>query len=254
MAETSWEMSALEFVVAWESLGRGRLPFPLAFREHRARSEQDLERRRAEAAEVLRDRYGDDLYRALATLAEPVVRVAVCGFAGPHSERMIRAHAGIGHRTSVAVVQAPGSGPDSGGDVVLSEHVGSGASSALVAAMPGVGAGRDRGIAVPRNRSAGPDGGTGAETDPDEAALFFNRAHSSFGEIAVARAGGGGSRTPLDGTVLQWIDYADDGRYLILHTQEIVARPASAGAVATEIDRLVRGVLEEQARQADGRA
>lgn len=252
MAETSWELSALEFVAAWKQLGGKRMPFPIAFREYRAPSEQDLDapshgdgQRHDTATDRLRIRHGIGLLEAIELLISPIVRVAVCGFEGPHSERMIRAHAAIGRKLSAVIVQAPGPRPDSGGDVVISSHLGAAASCALVAAMPTVHAGRHEGISLPRNRSSISAGlQAKVEVEPEDAAEFCNRPHLSFGEIAVSKAHCKNARLPDEGTVVQWIDYADDGRYLIRHSQQLVAKPASPGAVASEIDRLVRAELD----------
>ncbi|NLG54112.1 MAG: hypothetical protein GX542_00425 [Rhodococcus sp.] len=255
MAETSWEMSAFEFVAAWNILGGTRLPFPLAFREYRTPSEQDLPGGE-DASHQLQGSYGNEFFTALELLANPAVRVAICGFEGPHSEGMIRAHAGIGRDLSSVVVQVRGSRPNSGGKVEVSLHQGMEAITQLVKVMPDMPAGTRNEIAIPRTRSSIAErAGSGslpadmpkeAKAKSDEAALFFSQPHSSFGEIAVNLGSAVHSRKPTDGTILQWIDYVDDGRYLIRHTEHIVARPVSPPQVVAEIEALVDQVLKPQ--------
>lgn len=251
VAVTNWRFTALEFSVAWQHMGRDRLPFPLSFLSD-APTEVEDESQRRTAADSVRKQFDDNLYRALAVLAEPLVQVLVCGFDGPSSDRMIRVHAGCNQSFGAVIQQLPGHKLEFGADVVMSLHRVDRVTARVVDALPSVNAGTQKGITVHKSDlRTGQQGSlmqsAGHESARTSAKRFLDRPHTSFGEITIAPGNVFDGQPANGGAIVQWIDYANDGRYLIRNTQTIAAIPASAETMTAEVQRLVGKVLTRQA-------
>ena len=239
MATTTWRFTALQFLLAWESLGRDRLPFPLVFRGG-APLLADFQEERRQAATVVHDQMDDDLYRALQILAEPAARVEVCGHNGPARTHMLRVHAGVDNTAGVVASQLPGRTFDEGGDVILSIHSAANTAPRIAEVLPPVDAGRMRGVVVDK-RDLGPSQGGSVLHEPsyvsaaDEAKKFFDRPYSWYGEITVDKGPAFDGRKDDSGKTFQFVDYVNDGRYLVRKNQSVAAIPASAQTIASEI-------------------
>lgn len=186
MANTNWRFTALEFLVAWQHLGRDRLPFPLTF-VGTAESALEFEEQRRQAAIVVRDRMDDNLYRALTALAEPLARVEVCGFNGPQRTSMIRVHAGVDNSIGAVAAQQPGPTFDVGTDIFLSLHSTASVGTRIVGVLPPIDAGRLRGITADKNDIVRRPKTTSVLSDGQqlspgaEARRFFDRAYNTYG-------------------------------------------------------------------------
>lgn len=246
---TSWRLSAFEFAVAWEHMGRDRLPFPLTYRGD-AETADEFDAQRRIAAESVRQQFDDNLHRALAVLAEPLVRVSVCGFEGPVGDRMVRIHGGVDRVVGALAVQLPGPELEVGADVLLSLHRREAFESQVVGAMPSTAPGRGRGLRVDKS-DLNSGGAVSVLRSPnyvsprEEASRFFNRPHAGFGEITVGEGQKRHGRNAPDGQILQWIDYVDDGRYLVRNTATITAVPGTRDTMTAELRRTVGYVLAD---------
>jgi hypothetical protein len=251
-----WRFTALEFDVLWRQLGRDRLPYPMGFRGD-AGTEQDFRAQRAAAARRILPHLDDTLHTALTALAEPTVRVEVCGFHGRGAATMVRAHAGVRGEHAALVSQDPGADLDAGGDVVLSALPAARVAAGIAAVLPWVRRGTGRGVAsVHPSRTARADGplmrsatGRGLEEAHDG---FFDRPRTGFGEIGVFAGPAFDWRPTGDGHVVHWMDFEHDGRYLVRGTGAVSALPATADDIECAVRRLTglaRGEGDRRGRQ-----
>lgn len=251
MSQGPWRLTALEFAVLWERLGRDRLPYPFGFRGT-AETDAQFRAQRADAARRVLAQVDAPMYEALAALAEPAVRIELCGLhrVGPGSS-MVRVHAGIRHARATVAVQQPGADLHTGADVVLTAVAPAEVGAALAQAIPQVDAGRGRGVSVPRSTVPGasvmrPAGRRRASEQRDE---FFARPRTGFGEVGVV-AGPAYDSTPRgEDRGFHWVDFAGDGRYLVRGAETVHARPAGGADIAAQVQRLVAGADATRAVQ-----
>ncbi|MFE3293221.1 ESX secretion-associated protein EspG [Rhodococcus sp. NPDC059234] len=238
-----WRFTALEFDVLWRHLGRDRLPYPMRFRGEAATEDDFQQQRRAAARRVL-PRLDEALHAALSALASPIVRVEVCGFHGRGLESTVRAHAGVSGERAALARQDQGADLDDGGDVVLSAVPAGRVAARIAAVLPSARRGTGRGVAsaISRRRS-GADGSLmlpaarlGHEEACDE---FFARPRTGLGEIGVFAGPALDWRPTAEGRVVQWMDFEDDGRYLVGGTDAVSAVPAGGDEIASEVGRLI---------------
>ncbi|QCQ92359.1 ESX secretion-associated protein EspG [Rhodococcus sp. SGAir0479] len=241
VAGDRWRFTGLEFQVLWRHLGLDRLPYPLRYRPA-AETQDELDRRRREAATSALARVTDTLYLQLAVLAEPTVRVEVFGFTGAQ-RTPVRMHAGIGGGRGVLAVQVPGPDTDTGGDVVLHAAGASRIPDAIAAALPAVPPGamaplrfRRSDLQAGRGTVLAPAGATGIRHD---ALALLKRPRTGLGEITAFAGAAYDSRPTDDGVALHWMDYADDGRYTFREATDIAVTPASETQLAADIRQLV---------------
>lgn len=244
MSQGPWRLTALEFAVLWERLGRDRLPYPFAFRGTAA-TEAQFRAQRAVAARRALAQVDAPMYEALAALAEPAVRVELCGLhrVGPGSS-MVRAHAGIRCGRATVAVQQPGDDLHTGSDVVLTAVAAAEVGAALAQAIPQVEAGRRRGVSVPRSTAPGasvmrPAGRRRASEQRDE---FFARPRTGFGEVGIVAGPAYDSSPRGEVRDFHWIDFAGDGRYLVRGAETVHATPAGGADFAAQVHRLVAEV------------
>lgn len=241
MSHGPWRLTALEFAVLWERLGRDRLPYPFGFRGT-AETDTQFRDQRADAARRVLAQVDAPMYEALAALAEPVVRIELCGLhrCGAGSS-MVRVHAGIRHARATVAVQRPGADLHTGADVVLTAVAPVEVGVALAQTIPRVEAGRRRGVSVPRSTAPGASvmRPAGRRRASEQRGEFFARPRTGFGEVSVV-AGPAYDSTPRgDDRCFHWVDFAGDGRYLVRGTETVRARPAGGTDIAALVQRLV---------------
>ncbi|MGB6052879.1 MAG: ESX secretion-associated protein EspG [Rhodococcus sp. (in: high G+C Gram-positive bacteria)] len=245
----SWTLGGLEFRMLMEHAGRDRLPFPIQF-QPTADSAADYHRQRHEAAESVARMMDDDLRLAIHTLVTPNVRVEVVGHrsSSPISTEKIRGHAARGHEIAVVATQQPADTDRSGGAVTLSLLEPFRAVAAVLKVLPPA----DGGTA-PRMDVAYADASVetqsplvrraGRRTDEDRYEALFSRAPTCAGEILVCTGSAADNRLEESTTGVNWVDFADDGRYLIRHGAKLCVLPASTPQLVTEIAGLVGEAL-----------
>ncbi|MGW6378987.1 ESX secretion-associated protein EspG [Rhodococcus sp. NPDC055112] len=242
MSAGRWRLTALEFTVLWEQFGRDRLPYPFQFLGTAATDEEFLADRRA-AAQRVGPMLDEGLYEALVALAEPVVRVELCGFRGAGLESMVRMHAGIRHSVAAVAVQLPGTDLHAGADILLASAPAAQVGTFVAQSIPSVTAGRRRGVSVPR--SVAPVGGgslmqsASRARGNEERDEFFRRPRTGLGEVTVFAGPAYDNRPTGDGQGFHWMDFANDGRYLVRGSDIVSALPARSEDIAAEVQRLV---------------
>jgi hypothetical protein len=245
----NWTLSGAEFAVLWGAMDRETLPGSIGYRTHSATAEQyraELERASAAVAAKL----SDNLYSALVALALSEARLSVYGGIGPKLERPIRIHAAIRQRVGVLLVQ-------SDDDSVAVRRVGADRVPGLLTeALPRLGPGRGRRLRArltelrPRTdeeylrdvsylREVG-------STRPSQAQLvrrFMARERMCRGSIEI-QPGPALDNRPIEGTImLSFMDYADDGRYLVRTEDDVITiEPVDQVALAEHIRLAVGSV------------
>ncbi|MFD4181397.1 ESX secretion-associated protein EspG [Rhodococcus sp. NPDC058514] len=242
MSDGRWRLTALEFTVLWERFGRDRLPYPFQFRGTAA-TDDDFRADRRAAARKVAPMLDERLYEALVALAEPAVRVELCGFRGARLESTIRLHAGIRNSVAAVAVQLPGPDPHAGSDILLASAPVTQVGTAVSQSIPPVAAGRRRGVSVPRSVAPVSDGSilqpASRARGNEERDEFFRRPRTGLGEITVFAGPAYDNRPTGDGQGFHWMDFADDGRYLVRGSDIVSALPARGEDIAAEVQRLV---------------
>ncbi|MEV0061719.1 ESX secretion-associated protein EspG [Nocardia sp. NPDC050718] len=214
-----WRLDPHAFAIGVEGHGRDRLPYPLTFRPEFAETlEIHAERRRA-AGLRLQQVYDQRLHRAFRALLEPEVRVEIEGLSGPGQTDVVRVYAGIVEDHAALAVQAHGPTREEGGDLTLSIVPLPELAAEIVAALP-----RVPGGTTPRfqGHRGDLDAATYARhptrlSPAEQTQRFFRRARVGTGEITVYPGFQLDARPTSDGKAFLWLDYPDDGRYLLQH-------------------------------------
>lgn len=217
MSESRWQLGGYEFTLALEAMGRDRLPYPLEYLPPRLAHDDDFQRFRQQCARRLQTVFNEPLYQALIVLLEPEIRVEIYGVHGPQQNTVIRMHAGVVGRIAVLATQLSGPEPKSGGDIVLTQLRSNELAPHLVAGLPRVATGRHQPI---RARRADLDAPVYSRHPTQLSPLedmqrFFRRPRAGTGEITVYPGYTVDTRPTDDGYAFFWLDYPDDGRYLL---------------------------------------
>lgn len=214
-----WQLEADAFAIAVEAHGRDRLPYPLRYQPEIAESLHEYNERRQDAVRRLQARYDEDLHVAFDAVLEPQVRVEIAGLFGPGQEQSVRVYAGIIGDRCTLVVQAPGATRDQGGAVTISTVARAGLAAEIVAVLP-----RMPGGATPRFQGRRRDMETATYarhptrlSPAEQVQRFFRRTRIGTGEITVFPGFQMDARPTDDGKAFLWLDYPDDGRYLLQH-------------------------------------
>ncbi|MFE9784405.1 ESX secretion-associated protein EspG [Nocardia salmonicida] len=236
----TWELTPFEFWVAWETLGRDRMPWPLTFTAGvETQVEFDLECRRA--ADTLIAKMGTDesLYHALHALAHPEIRIELFGHRLDGRTRMIRACATTEASNGVVAAQLPGPEYGQGGNILISLRPAHAITTRLLAILPKTPAGTTGGFNVHRDDfTTTPDPYARHRTPAEQALKFLKRPFTTYAEFRVA-TGPALDGWQEGGTTLQLVDYTNDGRYLIHEGERIEATPATADRIEADLQRLV---------------
>lgn len=218
-ATGGWVLDPHAFAVGIEAHGRDRLPYPLTFRPEFAETYEIHQERREAAFARLRESYDDGLHKVLRALLEPEVRVEIEGLHSPGRSGVVRVYAGIIEDHAALAVQASGPTREQGGDIALSIVPLPELAAAIVAKLP-----RAQGGSTPRfeGRRSDLDAATYARhptrlSPVEQTQRFFRRSRTGTGEITVYPGFQVDSRPTTDGKAFLWLDYPDDGRYLIQH-------------------------------------
>ncbi|MEU2034944.1 ESX secretion-associated protein EspG [Nocardia amamiensis] len=244
----SWRLPQIEFHLAWEAMGRDRMPFPLAFHTN-AETQLDFERECRSAAKSLVDKIGDDdsLYRALQALAQPQVRVEMLGYRRDGRDRMVRVSAGIDDGIGTVAAQHPGPDIESGGDILIFMHSPSFVVKRVASILPDVPPGSAAGIDVHREDLAPEERAWTASHTPtprEAAARFFNRPYRTYVEIRID-TGPALDGWEEGGRYLQVVDFVDEGRYLVQVSERLVATPVTKDRLEAEIQRRIDRAMVE---------
>ncbi|APE32749.1 ESX secretion-associated protein EspG [Nocardia mangyaensis] len=217
--ETRWQLDSLGFSIALEANGRDRLPYPLRYRAEFPETADEYARRRARSAQNLQQVYDDSLHRTLEILLEPHVRVEIQGFHGPRQAQTIGIHVGIADAEAVVAVQYSERDRRGGGDITLNRHPASSVAAEIVALLP-----RCPGGGEPRfeGRRSDLDAAVHARhptrlSPTEKLQRFLKRPRTGTGEITVYPGFEIDARPTTDGSAFLWLDYPDDGRYLMQH-------------------------------------
>ncbi|MEV0540341.1 ESX secretion-associated protein EspG [Nocardia salmonicida] len=216
---SSWQLDPHAFAAGVEGHGRDRLPYPLTFRPELAETYEIHQERREAAFARLRQVYDDGLHKVFRALLEPEVRVEIEGLYGPGQSEVVRVYAGIIEGHAALAVQASGPTREKGGDIALSIVPLADLAAAIVTNLP-----RAQGGSTPRfeGRRSDLDAATYARhptrlSPIEQTQRFFRRPRTSTGEITVYPGFQVDSRPTADGKAFLWLDYPNDGRYLIQH-------------------------------------
>ncbi|MFC9895404.1 ESX secretion-associated protein EspG [Nocardia sp. NPDC127579] len=215
MNELRWQLDGFAFKLLLEALGRDRWPYPLSFQPPRMESHDDWEYERRLAAQRVQNLFDERLYRALEVLLEPRVRIEIHGFHGPHLAQVIRLHAGIVDHEAVLATQLPGPDPRHGRDVVLTTGDARLLTSEIIAKLPRCQAGSHPPFGARRSDLNG--GEYARLSSGQQPNRFFQRPRTSLGEITVYPSIAYDARPTRDGHAFHWLDYPDDGRYLLVN-------------------------------------
>lgn len=214
-----WVLDPHAFAIGCEAHGRDRLPYPLIYQPEFAESYEIHEERRQAAGRRLREVYDPTLHKVFGALLEPQVRVEIDGLHGPGRHEVIRVFAGIIEDHAALAVQAPGATHEQGGDLTLSVVPLAELAAEIVANLP-----RVQGGNTPRfqGRRSDLDAATYARhptrlSPVEQTQRFFRRPRIGTGEITVYPGYQLDARPTDDGKAFLWLDYPDDGRYLLQH-------------------------------------
>ncbi len=216
---SSWQLDPHAFAVGVEGHGRDRLPYPLTFRPEFAETYEIHQKRREAAFARLRQAYDDGLHKVFRALLEPEVRVEIEGLHGPGQSEVVRVYAGIIEDHAALAVQASGPTREQGGNIALSIVPLADLAAAIITNLP-----RAQGGSTPRfeGRRSDLEAATYARhptrlSPIEQTQRFFRRPRTSTGEITVYPGFQVDSRPTTDGKAFLWLDYPNDGRYLIQH-------------------------------------
>ncbi|MFD8098399.1 ESX secretion-associated protein EspG [Nocardia fluminea] len=251
MTESRWHMEGLTFTIALEALGRDRLPYPLSYFPDPIEFPDDLDRSRAAAAQRLKSRFDDRLHNALTVLLEPEMRIEVYGFYGPDQTRTVRMHAGITGDTTTLAIQSPGPTRDYGTDVTITTHPTELIAHEIITRLPRLPAGTHRPFHGKRSDLTTPIN----SRDPirlspiEEFQRFFHRPRIGMGEISVFPGYTVDSRPTKNGHGFLWLDYPDDGRYLLTEegSDEINVVGGAPGEQLRQLQSCFRETLRARA-------
>ncbi|NKY34362.1 ESX secretion-associated protein EspG [Nocardia speluncae] len=217
MSESRWQLGGYDFTLALEVMGRDRLPYPLEYLPPRMEHDDDFQRFRQQCARRLQPVFGEPLYQALTVLLEPEIRVEIYGVHGPQQNAAIRMHAGVVGRTAVLATQLPGPEPKTGGDIVLTRLRSNELAPRLVAGLPRAATGSHLPLRARRaDLNAPVYSRHPTQLSPlEDMQRFFRRPRAGTGEITVYPGYTIDTRPTGDGYAFLWLDYPDDGRYLL---------------------------------------
>ncbi|WP_063061726.1 ESX secretion-associated protein EspG [Nocardia sienata] len=212
-----WQLDGYDFTLALEAMGRDRLPYPLEYQPHRMAHDDDFRRYRQQCARRLQKVFDEPLYRALTVLLEPEIRVEIYGVHGPRQNTAVRMHAGVVGRVAVLARQLPGPARNSGGDIVLTQLRTDQLAPQLVAGLPQAATGGHPPIRARRSDLNAPVYSQHPTrlSPVEDLQRFFRRPRAGTGEITVYPGYTVDTRPTGDGYAFLWLDYPDDGRYLL---------------------------------------
>ncbi|MBF6211084.1 ESX secretion-associated protein EspG [Nocardia puris] len=217
MSELRWQLDGLTLEILLERLGRDRFPYPLSFRPARMEHRDDYERLVRRTEQRLAQVFDKRLYRAMEVLLEPQVRVEIHGFHGPQQDRVVRVHAGLVDQVATIAVQQPGPTVEHGTDVVITMGYANMAVSTIASHLPRVRGGSHQPFGARRSDLNQPVYSQHPTrlSPTEQLARFIRRPRIGTGEITVYPGAAFDARPTNDGHAFLWMDYPNDGRYLL---------------------------------------
>ncbi|MFC4124101.1 ESX secretion-associated protein EspG [Nocardia rhizosphaerae] len=243
---TRWQLDGLAFTIALEANGRDRLPYPLRYKPEFRETTGEFAVRRARSAQRLQRVYDESFHRALEVLLEPHTRVEVQGFHGPGQRQMVGIHAGVIGAEAVLAVQFSERTQRCGGDIALSCHPTGQVAEAIVALLP-----HCQGGAEPRFEGRRSDLDTAVYShhptrlsDTERLQRFLKRHRTGTGDITVYPGFEIDARPTTDGTGFLWLDYPNDGRYLMQHhdAENFTVIPGPAAEITRRLHTRITSV------------
>ncbi|MET7772822.1 ESX secretion-associated protein EspG [Nocardia sp. NPDC005366] len=242
-----WRFTALEFRVLWESTGRDVLPYPLRHRSTE-QFQEDFDRLRRAAAQVVVPQLDDDLVRAVEVLLKPEARVEVAGFYGSGKARKIRAHGGVHFQHSAVAVQEPGIDHERGGDVDLLFLNAEDLASAVVGVIPDCRAGQGKSMQVPIEELEKPPPvirDAWRPTVREEFDKFFRRPTTASTHVGVYPLGSIDNRHIKGRKDFQIIDFENDGRYVSFGSRVVTVKPTDRQRITATMREMINRTVDE---------
>lgn len=250
----TWKLTDVEFFALWDELNEGVVPAPFFFSTD-TESGIAFEREVFEARQELRSRHDFDMREVLTAIADPDLRIVISGADSDEPMKptgLVRILAVRRGDRGYIVTQLPGRTYWHSGGYVITECDPLRLADAAVDALPEYEAGRSGEIVLSTRDSGGEmDYSYGrssvrdsfADTEPDRARLFLERAAKRTGTIEVVQ---GRSRFGPRGVTryrLEWRDLADDGRYVIDDRNPPVAIPVDSRQLVAVTNARVAAVI-----------
>ncbi|WP_459549314.1 ESX secretion-associated protein EspG [Nocardia sp. X0981] len=260
----TWELTDLEFVVAWEDMKGEFLPHPFVFTS-RTPLWNDYLREKKEVRKQLETKLDHSFSEILTRIAQPDIRLEVTAWdsrATDDPKSCIRILAVRLDADALVVTQLPGETVRHSGGFTLAEADPLALADIVVAALPKADAGHRREVVLTEAEGATRDEDFDYSYRESEVFDSFDdsvgRRSTDFlnaptGLMGVIRIVQGRSRFGPRGIVhrtLRWRDLLDDGRYMITADNPPIARPVSAkqmiAMVNSEIVTVVRAIKDER--------
>ncbi|OZD63425.1 hypothetical protein CH272_16960 [Rhodococcus sp. 05-340-1] len=245
---TSWTMPGIDFMLLCSRFGRDRLPYPLAVTID-VETVDELRQLRREASARIDAMMDEKLGAAVRTIVDPIVRIECRGETTDSRYGIVRSHAAIRHDTAAVLTQEPGPDASSGGAVTIELTEPAHAPAVALGSVPTVTAGHRPAERLERATAAATSGGshlstaTRGATADEQFRSFFDRPRSAVGEIIVARGKTYDNRRDTDAVSFFWMDFEQDGRYIVHSAPTIDIAPADTAGLASEIERHVAAAL-----------
>jgi hypothetical protein len=252
MSENRWRLDGLAFTIAMSAMGRDRLPYPLSYQPEFMEHRDDYEPLRVRTAQRLEPVFDERFHRALTTLLEPRVRIEIHGFYGPELSQVVRIHAGLADRVATVAQQLPGPDREHGRDVVITQCGAGMLVAELAAKLPQRQGGSHYPFSARRSDLNQPVYARHpTKLSPiEEMQRFVRRPRSSTGEITVYPGAAYDARPTNDGRAFIWMDYPEDGRYLLInHNRDDVSfTPGPAEELMRQLQSRIDTVDRTHAR------
>ncbi|WP_330253956.1 ESX secretion-associated protein EspG [Nocardia sp. NBC_00565] len=242
-----WRFTALEFRVLWESTGRDVLPYPLRHRSTEV-FQEDSDRLRRAAAEVVVPQLDEDLVRAVEVLLAPEARVEVAGFHGPRNERKIRAHGGVHFQHGALAIQEPGLDHEHGGAVDLLFLSADDLVPAVVDVLPECPVGQGKPMQVPIEELEKPPPVVRDAWRPtvrEEFDKFFRRPTTATVHVGVYPLGSVDNRHTKGRKDFQITDFENDGRYVSFGSRTVIVKPTDRQRITATLREMIGRTVED---------
>ncbi|MGW5450594.1 ESX secretion-associated protein EspG [Nocardia sp. NPDC003979] len=257
----TWQLTDLELVVIWESLGEaGTLPHPFVFTS-RTPLYYDYMREKRKVGMVLSTKLDSSFKNVLEVLTQPDVRIVVNGMDSRDPQRADGRVRMLGMRRAnrgYLITQVPGETYMHSGGFTVTECDPLKLADIIVSALPSAEAGRMP--EIPLIETAATDveydyGRSFVEDDFDERAKvrstkFLAMPTASVGSIGVVQGHSDFGPRGITERWLEWRDLEDDGRYVVTPGPSSTAVSADSAKlismVNARIAAIVRAIRDER--------
>ncbi|MGM7644075.1 ESX secretion-associated protein EspG [Nocardia sp. JW2] len=250
----TWQLTDLELVVIWESLGEaGTLPHPLVFIS-RTPMYYDYLREKREVGEGLSTKLDNSFKNVLEALTQPDIRIVVNGLDSrdPHrADGRVRMLALRRANRGYLITQLPGETYMHSGGFTVTECDPLKLADIIVSALPPAEAGKMP--EIPLIETAVTDveydyGRSFVEDDFDErtkvrSSKFLAMPTASVGSIGVVQGHSEFGPRGITERWLQWRDLEDDGRYAVTPGPSSTAIPADSAQLISMVNARIAAVI-----------